>query len=99
MRASKHDPSKPRYARVPSGAKTCAFCAMLASRGFVYASEDKAGALGQYHKDCDCEIIPSWDRKNPKIEGYDPDGCTGSISRPVIPWNPNSPRSRKSSRP
>lgn len=74
MRASKHDPSKPRYARVPSGAKTCAFCAMLASRGFVYASEDKAGALGQYHKDCDCEIIPSWDRKNPKIEGYDPDG-------------------------
>lgn len=73
MRAAKHDPSKPRYARVPSGAKTCAFCAMLASRGFVYADEDKAGALGQYHKDCHCEIVPSWDKKKPRIEGYDPD--------------------------
>ncbi|TPF95331.1 hypothetical protein EP30_10940 [Bifidobacterium sp. UTCIF-39] len=26
---------------------------------------------GANHADCDCEVIPSWDRKNPKIEGYD----------------------------
>ena len=27
-----------RYARVPMGGETCSFCAMLASRGFVYKS-------------------------------------------------------------
>ncbi len=32
----KFDPAKPRYARVPRGAHTCAWYAMLASRGFVY---------------------------------------------------------------
>ena len=39
---AQNDPTRPKYARVPQG-KTCAFCAMLASRGFVYASEDTAG--------------------------------------------------------
>lgn len=68
----RRDRRKPRFARVPSGAKTCAFCSMLASRGFVYLSEQTAGALGQYHADCDCEIVPSWD-KSPKVEGYDPE--------------------------
>lgn len=73
-RATRHDPSKPRYARVPQGAKTCAFCAMLASRGFVYSSAEAAGGdMNKYHHDCDCEIIPSWDKNNPKIEGYDPE--------------------------
>lgn len=62
----------PRFARVPSGVKTCAFCSMLASRGFVYLSAETAGTLGQYHADCDCEIVPSWD-KSPKVEGYDPE--------------------------
>ena len=64
---------------------------MLASRGFVYASEDKAGALGQYHKDCDCEIIPSWMGRTPKSRATTRTGCTGSISRPVILWNPKQP--------
>ena len=72
-RAARRDPRKPRYARVPQGAKTCAFCSMLASRGFVYTSAEDAGTLGQYHHDCDCEPIPSWDKNNPKIEGYNPD--------------------------
>ena len=70
---AKRDPKKPRYARVPSGAKTCAFCAMLASRGWVYESAETAGALNRYHSDCDCEIVPSWDKGKPKVEGYDPD--------------------------
>ncbi len=68
----RRDRRNPRFARVPSGAKTCAFCSMLASRGFVYLSEQTAGALGQYHADCDCEIVPSWDT-SPKVEGYDPE--------------------------
>ncbi|WP_156101945.1 hypothetical protein [Bifidobacterium callitrichos] len=52
------DPSKPKWARVPNG-KACAFCVMLASRGFVYTSEDTAGRQMQYHADCHCRIIPA----------------------------------------
>jgi hypothetical protein len=65
------DPSKPRWARVPRGATTCAFCTMLASRGFAYLSEESAGLEMQYHKDCDCQIIPSWGKQS--LKGYDPD--------------------------
>ncbi|KAB5606677.1 hypothetical protein [Bifidobacterium jacchi] len=68
------DPTKPKWARVCGSAKPCAFCIMLASRGFVYSSAEAAGGdMNDYHNDCDCEPIPSWDGKNPKIEGYDPD--------------------------
>lgn len=53
------DPRRPRVARVPTGAETCAFCLMLASRGPVYRDEDTA--MGQsedhYHGDCDCEPV------------------------------------------
>ena len=64
------DPSKPKYARVPQG-RTCAFCTMLASRGFAYWSEESAGGRGNsYHHDCDCRIVPSWGETH--IEGYDP---------------------------
>lgn len=41
-----------RWARVPTGAKTCSFCLMLASRDAVYLSKDSAG--GHYHGACDC---------------------------------------------
>lgn len=57
-----------RYARVPSGAETCDFCLMLASRGFVYRSQ--ATALSHVHSDCDCRIIPGW--SGDEVEGYDP---------------------------
>jgi hypothetical protein len=44
-----------RWARVPSGAKTCAWCLMLASRDAVYSSKVSAGGEGNhYHGDCDC---------------------------------------------
>lgn len=67
------DPLKPKYARVPSGAETCKFCLMLASRGFVYHSKKSAGALDHYHDGCDCRIVCSWDDDG--VEGYDPDAC------------------------
>jgi len=68
------DPARPRAARVPSGAVTCAFCLMLASRGFVYHTKQAAGRAGNdYHDDCDCQIVMSFDRQNAHIEGYDPD--------------------------
>lgn len=67
------DPAKPRWARVPNG-KTCAFCEMLSSRGWVYTSPEKAGAGGnRFHPGDDCQIVPEWDRKNTHLKGYDPD--------------------------
>lgn len=70
--AVRRDRRGPRYARVPSGVKTCAFCAMLAGRGFVYSSAEAAGgAFNRYHAECDCEIVPSWDER-PRVEGYHP---------------------------
>lgn len=52
-----------RYARVPTGAKTCSFCLLLASRDAVYASAASAGdsdgnGFGDdYHGDCDCAVV------------------------------------------
>jgi hypothetical protein len=66
---AKNDPEKPRWARVPTGVETCQFCIMLASRGFVYHSEETASHA---HAHCDCRVVPSWD-KSPLVQGYDPD--------------------------
>lgn len=70
------DMARPRYARVPSGVHTCAFCEMVASRGFVYHNETKAGKRGlgnDFHDDCDCQIVVEFDADQHHIEGYDPD--------------------------
>ncbi len=67
------DRSRPRWARVPSGAHTCAFCLMLASRGFAYHSRESAGHMASYHDDCDCMIVPEWESTKAIIDGYDPD--------------------------
>ena len=61
--------SRVGFARVPTGATTCPYCLMLASRGFVYSSELKA--LNANHRNCDCRIIEGFDGMS--IEGYDPD--------------------------
>jgi len=66
---ARRDPKKPKWARIPTGAETCPFCIMLASRGFVYHSEETASHA---HAHCDCRVVPSWD-KSPKAQGYDPD--------------------------
>ena len=66
---AKNDPKKPRWARIPTGAETCQFCIMLASRGFVYHSEETASHA---HAHCDCRVVPSWD-KSPSVQGYNPD--------------------------
>lgn len=61
-----------RYARVPRGSKTCAFCTMLASRGAVYASERSAGRGDKYHGNCHCYPVAS--RSDDDLpEGYNPD--------------------------
>lgn len=60
---------KVRFARVPTGATTCSYCCMLASRGFVYKSE--LSALNANHRHCDCRIVEGFEGMN--VEGYDPD--------------------------
>ena len=65
----RRDKRKPRYARVPTGAETCDFCLMLASRGFVYNSQSTA-SMGHVHSGCDCRIIAGWDGM--EVDDYDP---------------------------
>ena len=67
----RRDPRRPKFARVPTGAETCDFCLMLASRGFVYSSEATGGAvkLDHYHSGCDCRVVCQWDGGG--VEGYD----------------------------
>lgn len=59
------------FARVPSGATTCPFCLMLASRGFVYLSKESAGEFDRFHRHCDCRIVPGY--PGMELDGYDPD--------------------------
>ena len=59
-----------QWARVPSGRETCGYCFMLASRGFVYVSEDTAKAGS--HVGCDCVVVPGKQGVT-EVEGYDPD--------------------------
>lgn len=59
-----------KYAR-GTGPNPCAFCAMLASRGFVYASSQTAsksyrdGGLRSYHPNCHCFPIARWVDSSP----------------------------------
>lgn len=52
------DYMQPRYARVPSGAETCAYCYAIAGLGFQYKSAESARRHS--HANCDCVIVPSW---------------------------------------
>lgn len=55
---TERDPAKPRFARHAS-ANACAFCALLATRGARYRSEQTAG--GKYHAHCHCVAVPVFD--------------------------------------
>lgn len=69
FRSASTDPVPTGFARVPAGA-TCAFCTMLASRGFVYATAAAAGESNSWHDDCNCTILPG--RSIDDLpEGYD----------------------------
>lgn len=71
--------NKLRYARVPMG-NACAFCLMLATRGFTYYTRTSAGEdKGHYHVHCHCKIVAG--TKNTKVAGYDPDGLNKRIKQ------------------
>lgn len=59
-----------RYARVPTRAVPCEWCAMLASRGFVYKSAERAEAGSHHH--CTCTIVPGI-KGVTQVAGYDPE--------------------------
>lgn len=74
-RAYANGAGKARYARVPVGVTTCAFCVLLASRGFVYISEETALYKengDRFHDCCDCEVVPSFSSEA-EIIGYSAD--------------------------
>lgn len=72
MQSSIDDPLHVRYARIPTGSVTCKFCAMLASRGAVYASDQSAGKFKRWHGHCDCQVHPVFPGEELPA-GYDPD--------------------------
>lgn len=63
---------KTGFARVPVG-DTCAYCVMLASRGFDYLTEKTAARAS--HSGCDCVVVPFHDASTipgyqDKLQGY-----------------------------
>ena len=62
-----------QFAWIPSG-DTCAFCLVLASRGWQYASKDaiKGGHAEHIHSNCDCQYAIRFNDRT-RISGYDPD--------------------------
>ncbi len=71
------DPAAPRWARVPESDNPCAFCWSLAARGPVYASEESAGGMDEYHDHCQCAATPIFDGQE-LPDGYDPDALLSS---------------------
>lgn len=57
-----------RFARVPTSSVPCPWCAMLASRGFVYRSAESAEAGSHHH--CTCTIVPGV-KDSTRVAGYD----------------------------
>lgn len=84
-----------RWARVPQGAETCEFCVMLASRGFVYHTEETAGSGHGYHTDCDCLPVPSFNADT-VVPDYDPDYYFQLYQQMEDKGKWNRARSRKS---
>lgn len=70
-----------RFARVPTGATTCAWCLTLASRDAIYLSKESAGDIGSgygdgFHGFCDCEVVRIA-KASDYPEGYLPDNYYG----------------------
>lgn len=59
------------FAWIPGG-KACAFCIMLASRGWQFATKNLQNSHAEHiHANCNCEFAIRFD-KNTNVKGYDP---------------------------
>ena len=64
------DRDNAQIAWIPQGNETCAFCIMLASRGWMNA---RGGNYAEHiHANCDCMLATRFN-SNTEYEGYDPD--------------------------
>jgi hypothetical protein len=72
--SAENDPARARWARVPHGRDTCAFCMVQAGRGAVFGQR---AASKHYHTGCGCTAVPIWGEKDlsrlKRATGYDPD--------------------------
>lgn len=64
------DPAHPLWAIVPQ-AGACAFCRLVASNGYQYASESRAERAAYRHPHCRCKVVLDFDPANPGCPGYD----------------------------
>ncbi len=68
-RSGRADSREVRYARVPVGAETCAWCLMTAGLGYWFMTDE---AASHTHAHCDCVIVPAIGGiHDVVIEGYD----------------------------
>lgn len=86
-----------RYASVPAGKKTSAWCMMLASKGALSYSEEAEGVA--IHQKCNCALIPI--PKGEYVEGWDGKaqermGATMRIAgiNPNTNWHDITPKQR-----
>lgn len=68
---TRYDPEALGWARVLTGAESCGWCAMLASRGPVYGSAKSAGQSDEWHLGCDCLVVPVFRGHETEWEGHD----------------------------
>ena len=69
--ASTYDNAAVAWARVLTGAESCGWCAMLASRGPVYRSRKSAGEGDKWHLGCDCLVVPVFRGQEKHWPGYE----------------------------
>ena len=70
-RNGQRDSREVRYARVPTGPETCAWCLMTAGLGYWFMTAESASHT---HRGCDCQIVPAIGGiHSVKIRGYDSD--------------------------
>ena len=67
------DPAHPKVALVPH-AGACGWCVLIGSRGFTNAEK---AMDNMRHDGCKCTKVVDFDRKNPALQGYDPDELYG----------------------
>jgi hypothetical protein len=61
------------WAWIPHGGETCAYCIILASRGWQKASADMVSHHAEHiHPNCQCEFAIRWNKKS-GVSGYDPE--------------------------
>ncbi|QKF07195.1 hypothetical protein HLV38_02950 [Berryella wangjianweii] len=76
--SARRDPARPRWALV-AHAGACAWCLMLASRGFAYLNDRSADRAR--HSGCTCTPVVEFGPRSARLRGYDPEGMRARADR------------------